>query len=33
MTPEEIREIEEEMEFDDFLFREYGEEFPEFFED
>lgn len=33
MTAEEIREIEEEMEFDDFMYSTYGEEFPEFFED
>lgn len=33
MTAEEIREIEEDMEFDDFLIGQYGDKYPEFFED
>mgnify|MGYP001851463205 CR=1 FL=1 len=33
MTADEIREIEEVMEFDDFMYSKYAEEYPEFFED
>ena len=33
MTAEEIREIEEVMGFDDFLIEQYGDKYPEFFED
>lgn len=33
MTAEEIREIEEVMEFDEFLIGRYGEKYAEFFED
>lgn len=33
LTVEEIREIEEVLEFDDFLNEQFGDKYPEFFED